>query len=46
MQAGVARRLIAHARALCADGDRGAELDATVYATDPSTFDMCLSVSP
>lgn len=46
MHADLAQRLIARARALYADEDLGVELDATVYALDSSTVDLCLSVFP
>lgn len=46
MHADLAQRLIARARALYADEDLGLELDATVYALDSSTVDLCLSVFP
>ena len=38
--------LIAQARALYADEDLGIDLDATVYALDASTIDLCLSMFP
>ena len=46
MHAYLAQRLIARARALYPDEDLGLELDATVYALDSSTMDLCLSVFP
>ena len=46
MHAHLAQRLIARARALYADEDLGLELDATVYALDSSTVDLCLAVFP
>jgi hypothetical protein len=38
--------LIAQARTLYADEDLGLDLDATVYALDASTIDLCLSMFP
>jgi hypothetical protein len=40
----LALRLIAHARVLYADGRVLDELDATAYALDPTTIDLCLSL--
>jgi hypothetical protein len=41
-----AQVLIAEARSLYADEDFGVDLDATVYALDASTIDLCLSMFP
>jgi hypothetical protein len=41
-----AQILIAEARALYAEDDLGIDLDATVYALDASTIDLCLSMFP
>jgi hypothetical protein len=41
-----AQILIAQARTLYADEDLGIDLDATVYALDESTIDLCLSMFP
>lgn len=41
-----AQILIAQARTLYADDDLGIDLDATVYALDASTIDLCLSMFP
>ena len=41
-----AQILIAQARTLNADEDLGIDLDATVYALDASTIDLCLSMFP
>jgi hypothetical protein len=41
-----AQRLIARARALYASDSFGVELDATVYALDATTIDLCLSMFP
>ena len=41
-----AQVLIGIARPLYADEDLGLDLDATVYALDASTIDLCLSVFP
>ena len=41
-----AQILIGQARALYADEDLGIDLDATVYALDASTIDLCLSMFP
>jgi len=41
-----AQVLIAQARNLYADEDLGIDLDATVYALDASTIDLCLSMFP
>jgi hypothetical protein len=41
-----AQILIAQARTLYADEDLGLDLDATVYALDASTIDLCLSMFP
>ncbi|NIO40665.1 MAG: IS4 family transposase [Anaerolineales bacterium] len=41
-----AQILISRARALYADEDLGLDLDATVYALDASTIDLCLSMFP
>ncbi|MGB6042912.1 MAG: IS4 family transposase [Pirellulales bacterium] len=41
-----AQVLIAEARTLYADEDLGIDLDATVYALDASTIDLCLSMFP
>ena len=41
-----AQTLIAQARTLYADEDLGIDLDATVYALDASTIDLCLSMFP
>ena len=38
--------LIAEARSLYTDEDLGVDLDATVYALDSTTIDLCLSVFP
>jgi Transposase DDE domain/Domain of unknown function (DUF4372) len=40
----LAMRLIARARALYAEDPLAIELDATVYALDATTFDLCLSL--
>jgi transposase len=40
----LAMRLVAHARALYAKEPMGVELDATVYALDSTTIDLCLSL--
>jgi Domain of unknown function (DUF4372)/Transposase DDE domain len=40
----LAMRLIARARTLYADEPHGIELDATVYALDATTIDLCLSL--
>ena len=40
----LAQRLIAHARALYADDPTVLDLDATVYALDSTTIDLCLSL--
>jgi hypothetical protein len=40
----LAVRLIAHARALYADESALPDLDATVYALDSTTIDLCLSL--
>jgi len=41
-----AQALIGEARALYAQDDLGIDLDATVYALDASTIDLCLSMFP
>ncbi len=41
-----AQILIGQARSLYADEDLGIDLDATVYALDASTIDLCLSMFP
>ena len=41
-----AQILIGQARTLYADEDLGLDLDATVYALDASTIDLCLSMFP
>jgi len=41
-----AQVLIAEARRLYADQDLGVDLDATVYALDSTTIDLCLSLFP
>jgi hypothetical protein len=41
-----AQILIGEARRLYADEDLGLDLDATVYALDASTIDLCLSLFP
>jgi len=41
-----AQVLISEARALYAKDDLGIDLDATVYALDASTIDLCLSMFP
>jgi hypothetical protein len=41
-----AQVLIAEARTLYAETDLGLDLDATVYALDASTLDLCLSMFP
>jgi hypothetical protein len=41
-----AQVLIGQARALYAEDDLGIDLDATVYALDASTIDLCLSMFP
>ena len=41
-----AQVLIAKARTLYAENDLGIDLDATVYALDASTIDLCLSMFP
>jgi len=41
-----AQVLIDHARRLYADEDFGVDLDATVYALDSTTIDLCLSLFP
>ena len=41
-----AQVLIGQARTLYADEDLGIDLDATVYALDASTIDLCLSMFP
>lgn len=41
-----AQVLIAQARSLYADEEFGVDLDATVYALDASTIDLCLSMFP
>lgn len=41
-----AQVLIAEARSLYADEDLGIDLDATVYALDASTIDLCLAMFP
>ena len=41
-----AQILIAEARKLYADEDIGVDLDATVYALDSTTIDLCLSMFP
>lgn len=41
-----AQALIAEARSLYADEAIGVDLDATVYALDSSTIDLCLSMFP
>jgi hypothetical protein len=42
----LAHRLIAQARKLYASEDLGLDLDATVYALDSTTIDLCLSLFP
>lgn len=44
--ADLAQSLIAVARPLYADTDLGLELDATVYALDATTVDLCLNLFP
>jgi hypothetical protein len=44
--ADLAQTLIAIARPLYADTDLGLDLDATVYALDSTTIDLCLEVFP
>ena len=44
--ANFAQTLIAIAKPLYADEDFGVELDATVYALDSTTIDLCLSLFP
>jgi hypothetical protein len=46
MYADFAQHLIAMARPLYADEPLGVDLDATVYAFDATTIDLCLSVYP
>ena len=41
-----AQRLIAQARKLYANEDLGLDLDATAYALDSTTIDLCLSLFP
>ena len=41
-----AQVLIGEARTLYAEDDLGIDLDATVYALDASTIDLCLSMFP
>lgn len=41
-----AKILISQARSLYAEEDLGIDLDATVYALDASTIDLCLSMFP
>jgi hypothetical protein len=41
-----AHTLIAHARPLYANEDVGLELDATLYALDATTIDLCLALFP
>jgi transposase len=41
-----AQTLIARARPLYADEDLGLELDATLYALDATTIDLCLALFP
>jgi hypothetical protein len=41
-----AQSLIRRARPLYADSDLGLDLDATVYALDATTIDLCLSLFP
>ena len=41
-----AQVLIGQARSLYADEDLGIDLDATIYALDASTIDLCLSMFP
>jgi hypothetical protein len=41
----LAQRLIAHARALYAQDTSVLDLDASVYALDSTTLDLCLSLS-
>ena len=41
-----AQRLIAQARKLYAEEDLGLDLSNTVYALDPTTIDLCLSLFP
>ena len=41
-----AQVLIAEARSLYADDDLGVDLNATVYALDASTIDLCLAMFP
>jgi hypothetical protein len=44
--ADLAQSLISDARPLYADTDLGLDLDATVYALDSTTIDLCLAVFP
>jgi len=44
--ADLAQTLIAHARVLYAQEDLGLELDATIYALDSTTIDLCLALFP
>ncbi len=44
--ADLARKLIGKARPLYADEDLGLDLEATVYAFDSTTIDLCLSLFP
>jgi len=44
--ADIAQILIARAKTLYADEDLGLDLDATVYALDSTTIDLCLSLFP
>ena len=46
MYADLAQRLISRARVLYSGEDLGLDLDATVYALDSSTVNLCLSVFP
>lgn len=46
LHAAFAQVLIAQARRLYADEPFGAELDATAYALDTTTIDLCLSLFP
>jgi len=46
LYAAFAQALIAQARKLYADEPFGAELDATAYALDTTTIDLCLSLFP
>lgn len=46
MYADIAQHLIGIARPLYADDPIGVDLDATVYAFDATTIDLCLSVYP